>query len=165
MITGMEIRNQQFRKSIRGLNEEEVKNFIERVALDYESIFSENAQLKENVQRLEHEITRYRRIEETMNNTLILAQQTAENHKINARKEADLILEEAKQKIFEVLMSYQDVVKRVSTFNAEMKGQMTGQLELLEINQRKMTELSEIFRGNDLKAMLTNIETASSLDE
>ncbi|MGI5879811.1 MAG: DivIVA domain-containing protein [Syntrophomonadaceae bacterium] len=165
MITGMEIRNQQFRKSIRGLNEEEVKNFIERIALDYESLYGENAQLKETVQRLEHEITRYRRIEETMNNTLILAQQTAENHKINARKEADLILEEAKQKIFEVLMSYQDVVKRVNTFNAEMKGQMTGQLELLEKNQQKMAELSEVFKGNDLKAMLGNLEVASNLDE
>ena len=107
MITGMEIRNQQFRKKIRGYDEDEVKNFLARIAVDYENMYSENARLKENIQQVQYELDKYRKMEETMNNSLILAQQTAEEFKTNARHEADLYLKEAKQKITQILSVYQ----------------------------------------------------------
>ena len=41
MITAMEIRNQQFRKAVRGYSEDEVRNFLIRIAQDYENLYSE----------------------------------------------------------------------------------------------------------------------------
>ncbi|NLB88400.1 MAG: DivIVA domain-containing protein, partial [Syntrophomonadaceae bacterium] len=55
MITAIEIRNQQFGKSMRGYNEDEVRNFLYRLSQDYENLYSENARLKENIQKLEYE--------------------------------------------------------------------------------------------------------------
>jgi len=89
MITAMEIRNQQFGKSLRGYNEEEVKNYLMQLAQDYENLYSQNATLKESIQRLEAELLKYHKIEDTMNNSLIFAQQTAEDIKSNARREAE----------------------------------------------------------------------------
>lgn len=165
MITGIEIRNQQFKKKVRGYDEDEVKNFLMRVAVDYENIYSENAQLRENIQRVQYELEKYRKMEETMNNSLILAQQTAEQLKAGARREANVYLEEAKHKITRILSVYQDVLKRLNVFNVELKAQLNGQIEMLDKNQHKMDELSDYFYGRDLKELLEGMEKVSFEDE
>mgnify|MGYP000915231137 FL=1 len=164
MITAMEIRNQQFGKSLRGYNQDEVKNFLMQLAQDYENLYSQNANLKESVQRLEAELLKYHKIEDTMNNSLIFAQQTAEDMKTNARREAELILEDAKKRIAELLMVYQEVIKRLSLFNTELKSQMGGQMEMLEKNQHRVEELSQFFYSRDLKEMLEKLEEANIKD-
>lgn len=158
MITAMEIRNQQFSRSVRGYSTVEVNNFLQQLAQDYEDLYSDNATLRETIQRLEYELQKYRRMEETMNNSLILAQQTAEEVKVNARREAAIILRESKAKIAEVLAVYQEVIKRVSVLTTEVKGQIHGQLELLEKSQKRVDELADFFYGKDLKEMLESLE-------
>jgi len=161
MITAMEIRNQQFRKAVRGYSEDEVRNFLVRIAQDYETLYSEYAKSKETIQRLEHELSRYHRMEETMNSSLILAQQTAEDLKATARKEAQLMLEESKRKISDILLVYQEIIKRMNLFNTELKAQISGQMEMLEKNQRKIEELSNFFYGRDLKEIMERLETVT----
>ena len=157
MITGMEIRNQQFTKSMRGFNEEEVKTFLLRLAQDYETLYSENSQLKESIQRLKYELERYRKMEETMNNSLILAQQTGEMLKANAQKEASMMLEDSKRVIAEMLTAYQEVVKRLNLFNLELKSQLSGELEMIEKSQKKTEELATFFHNQDVKDLLANL--------
>jgi cell division initiation protein len=153
----MEIRNQQFAKSIRGYNEEEVRSFLLRLAQDYETIYSENSQLKESIQRLRYDLERYRKMEETMNNSLILAQQTGEIIKANAQKEANMILEDSKRVISEMLTAYQEVVKRLDLFNLELKAQMNAELEMISRNQLKTEELSTFFHNQDVKELIANL--------
>ena len=164
MITAMEIRNQQFGKSLRGYDQDEVKNFLMQLAQDYENLYSQNATLKESIKRLESELQKYHKIEDTMNNSLIFAQQTAEDMKTNARREADLILEDAKRRIAELLMVYQEVIKRLNLFNTELKAQMSGQIEMLEKNQHRVEELSQFFYSKDLKEMLEKLEQVNIKD-
>ena len=161
MITANEIRNQQFRKGVRGYSEDEVRNFLALIAQDYEALYSENAKIREAMQRLEQDLSRYHRMEETMNSSLILAQQTAEDLKAIARQEAQLMLEEAKQIISDVLMVYQVIIKRMNLFNSELKAQVGGQLEILEKNQAKIEELSDFFYGRDLKEMMERLESVT----
>lgn len=158
MITAIEIRNSQFKKGMRGFREEEVKNFLHQVAQDYEKVYSENMTLKDQMQRMEFELSKYRQMEETMNNSLILAQQTAQEVKQNARKEAGIILEESRQKISELLMIYQDVIKRLNVFSADIKAQISGQMEMMERNQNKLDEMASFFYGKDLKELLEDLE-------
>ncbi|MGI5912447.1 MAG: DivIVA domain-containing protein [Syntrophomonadaceae bacterium] len=158
MITAMEIRNHQFNKSLRGFNQNEVKNFLIQLAQEYENLYSENAALKDNLRKLEGELDRYHKLEETMNNSLIFAQQAAEDMKASARKESDLILEDAKRRIAEVLMIYQEVIKRLGVFSAELKAQIGGHMEMMESNQKKVEELSQFFYSRDLKEMLEKLE-------
>jgi cell division initiation protein len=154
----MEIRKHQFSRGLRGLKEEEVKNYLNQVAVDYESLYSENSRLKEEIQRLEFEIQKYRSIEETMNNSLILAQQTAQEYQKNARLEAQVILDTAKKQIADLLMVYQEIIKRMNVFNSELKSQIGGQADMLEKNQKKIDELSDYFYGSDMKQLMENLE-------
>ena len=97
MMTSMEIRSQQFNRGMRGFKEEEVRNFLALVAQDYEKLFHENATLRDQIQKMEFELNKYHQMEQTINNSLILAQQTTEEYDQIARREAELTLNEAKQ--------------------------------------------------------------------
>ena len=157
MITGIEIRNHQFSKSLFGFRQEEVREFIEQVAHDYETVYSENAQLRENIQKQLFELEKYRKLEATMNNSLILAQQTAEELKLNARQEATKILEDSKRSIAEMLAAYQELMRHLNVFNLEMKTQLQVELELLDSNLKKNQEVGDFFTKPDIQALLDNL--------
>ncbi|HZK43234.1 MAG TPA: DivIVA domain-containing protein [Syntrophomonadaceae bacterium] len=163
-MTAVEIRNQTFNKSMRGYSEEEVKNFLYRLSQDYENLYSENVQLKEQLQKLEYDLKKYHQIEETMNNSLILAQQTAEDLKANAHKEADLILKESKRRISEVLAVYQDIIKRLNVFGVEIKAQVNAHTDIMEKNQMKIDDLSQFFYSKDLKDLMEGLEKINLVD-
>lgn len=164
MITGIEIRNQQFKKSLRGYNQEDVKQYLSNIAQDHEKLYSENAELKEKLQRLEYDLVKYRRMEESMNNTLILAQQTAEELKSTSRREAAVMLEEAKKKITDMMIIYQEVIKRLNLFNAELRGQISAHLELLDKNFAKVDEMSKFFYNTDIKDAMEQLEKIKAED-
>ncbi|MCX5780966.1 MAG: DivIVA domain-containing protein [Firmicutes bacterium] len=157
MITGMEIRNQQFTKSIRGYNEDEVKNFLQQLAQDYENLYSENSWLKESVQRSKFELKKYHNIEEMMNSSLILAQQTAEMLKVNAQKEAERMLDDSKRAIVEMMTAYQEILKNLQRFNVEIKSQLNTELEMVEKNISKNEELAKFFKAQDVQELLANL--------
>ena len=94
MLTPMDIHNKEFKRGFRGYSEEDVDAFMNNIAGDYEKVYREYCELKERCDSLQDKLTQYEKMEATMNSTLMLAQQTAENVKVSARKEADLILQE-----------------------------------------------------------------------
>jgi cell division initiation protein len=158
LITSNEIRNKRFNNSFRGFNREETKQFLGTVANDYEQLYSDNANLQDRIKLLEEELKKYYNIENTMNNCLILAQQTAETVKEQANSEAALLMKEYKRKISEMLMIYQEIIKRLNLFNSELKSNITGHLEMVEKNSKKINEMSDFFYDADMKDILENLE-------
>ena len=85
MLTPMDIHNKEFKKGFRGYAEEDVDTFMESLATDYEKVYREYCELKERCESLQDKLAQYEKMEATMNSTLMLAQQTAENVKVAAR--------------------------------------------------------------------------------
>ena len=46
MITPIEIENKEFKKGIRGYNQDEVDEFLDMVKEDFEQLYRENLELK-----------------------------------------------------------------------------------------------------------------------
>lgn len=95
MITPLEIQNHEFKKSFRGYNENEVDEFLDRIVADYEKVLRENEKLKERAGVNEKEITHYKGLEQNLQDTLLVAQRTAEDVVNAARKNAKEIRENA----------------------------------------------------------------------
>lgn len=94
-LTAMDINNKEFKKSMRGYNADEVDEFLEKVVEDYEAIYKENSTFKEKTLLLNEKLEHYAKIESTIQNTLLLAQNAAEQAKANAQKEADMVIKNA----------------------------------------------------------------------
>lgn len=94
-ISPMDIEQQQFGRSFRGYNEEEVDNFLDRIAKDYEEVLNENVKSKEEVERLQAKLTEYLKMEETLRTALVNAQQSASSIREAMQKEAKNLIETA----------------------------------------------------------------------
>ncbi len=72
-----------------GFSSQEVKTFLADILKDYEKIYKENIELKDKVKLLNDGIQYYKTIEGTLQNTLLLAEKTAEETKANAHKKGN----------------------------------------------------------------------------
>jgi cell division initiation protein len=95
-ITPLDVRQQQFTvRTFRGFDVQEVDAFLQDVAEDYEAVLKENALLKEQLAILEERARGFADLERTLQDTLVTGQRMTEDLKANARREAQLIVDEA----------------------------------------------------------------------
>ena len=148
MITPLEIENKKFSKQMmNGYNVEEVDEFLDDLTLDYEKAYKQSTELKARVDELEHSLLHYKTIEDTLQNTLVMAQSTAEEVKEVARQQAEQIIKEAEgnarrsvdelgQEILMKKKELEDVKKQFDVYKAKMESLLISQLELLkDINE------------------------------
>ena len=144
MITPLDIENKRFSKQMmNGYSVEEVDDFLDELTADYSKNYKENSELKSKVEELSKSLEHYKSIESTLNNTLVMAQSTAEDIKKVAQQQADQIINEAKsnaQKQVDELNNelilktkeVDDVKKQFDIYKAKMESLLISQLELLK---------------------------------
>lgn len=146
-FTPIDIQNKEFRKGVRGYNTEEVNRFLESVSKEFEEVFSENFELREKVQRTEAELKQYKQLESTLQQTMVFAQQTAEDVKQVARQEAELLVKEAEQekekrlaeaqkKWEQVNEEIEELQKRREMIRTQLKSFLRAQLDLADAFER-----------------------------
>ena len=144
MITPLDIENKRFAKQMmNGYSVQEVDDFLDDLTADYSKNYKENAELRAKVEELNKSIEHYKNIETTLNNTLVMAQTTAEDIKKVAQQQAEQIVNEAKsnaQKQVDDLNNelvakakeVEDVKKQFDIYKAKMESLLISQLELLK---------------------------------
>ncbi|MBE0425322.1 MAG: DivIVA domain-containing protein [Nitrospirae bacterium] len=147
-ITPLDIQQKQFPMKFRGFDVEEVYAFLEIIREEMEDLLRENATLKESIQRLENQVKEYRDMETTLRETLLTAQQMVEDYKINARKEAELIVKEAELRADSLLKEAQEKVIKIHEdivdlkgirrhFKEELKRLVEGHLKMIEFDKER----------------------------
>ncbi len=149
-LTVLDIANKEFKVSLRGYNQDEVDEFLDEVMRHYEALMRENDELRQDHSGMGEKLEQYRQLEHTLQNTLVVAQSTAEEMKQAARKEAELVVREAEARARElieraerqVVEQHQEIerLKReTEQFRARIKSLLESQLALL--NQELSTAL------------------------
>jgi cell division initiation protein len=124
-ITPLDIRKQEFRKAMRGLDADEVYAFLSTVGDEYESILNDNKALRERLLELDDKVQEYRKMEKTLRDTLLTAERVTLESKENARREAGLIIKEAQ---FEAEKALRDINTDAMNLRQEVS-QLRGQRE------------------------------------
>lgn len=143
VLTPVDINNKEFRRAMRGYHEDEVDKFLDQLARDYEQSLRRNLDLEDALQQKEAQIQQYRNIEETLNNTLVMAQKTAEELKQNAVREAQLLLREAKAEAEEIIRQAMARKEALEFEQAELRQSLTGFKTQLKAYLRVQMEMVE----------------------
>ena len=133
-ITALDIKDKQFTTKFRGYNEQEVDEFLDIIIDDYEDLVRDNRELTTRVKELEEKLAYFDEMKESLSQSVILAQETAEKVKASAADEsanlinkanfnATRLIEEAKSKASEILRDATDEAKRVAIETEELKRQ------------------------------------------
>ena len=151
MLTPMDIHNREFKRAtIRGYKEDEVDEFLDRVVADYEKILRENEKLKEQANLNEKEIAQFRKLEKNMQDTLMVAQSTAEEvissakknaeeMRLNAQKECQNMREQAQidarrqiddatSKLRDIIAEYDKLVRDKNSFLLKIRTALESEL-------------------------------------
>ena len=150
MITPLDIENKKFGKQMmNGYSVEEVDDFLDDLTVDYSKNYKEISELKAKVEELNASVAHYKTIESTLQNTLLMAQETAEEVKNVAKQKAEQIVNDAKasseKRIIELnneinmkKQALEDIKKQFDIYKAKMESLLISQLELLkEVNKDK----------------------------
>ena len=143
MLTPLDIHNKKFKKEFRGYDPVEVDEFMLEAAKTFERLLQDNMDLKENVERLTAKLEHYQHMETTLHSTLVIAQETAEEVKLNAKRECELMmkemevrgqkmLDEAAAKVRRMNVEYEELRKQAQVFRIRQKTLLVAQLEMLK---------------------------------
>ena len=144
MLTPLDIENKKFQKQMmNGYNVDEVDDFLDEITVDYEKLYKENTELRAEIERSKSDLEKYKNIEQTLQNTLVMAQKTADDIKNNAQDEADSIIRNARSKMQESVdeltkesetrkREFAETKKQFDIYRAKMEALLISQLELLK---------------------------------
>jgi len=142
-ITPMDIEQQEFTRSFRGYNEEEVDDFLDKIVKDYEELINENVRLNEEIEKMQEKLKEFGEIEESLRRALLDARKSAEEMKGRVENEAKVIIEKAKmeakalkQQVFEsedLVKNEIDSLRRYKfVFKEKFKSMLNLYLKMLE---------------------------------
>ena len=143
-LTPLDIENKKFSKQMMsGYSVDEVDEFLDEITADYEKLYKESAEAKNKIEDMQEDMAKYKNIENTLNNTLIMAQTAADDVKNLAKQQAEAILNEAQANAKQAVAELeQDIVmkqkeleelqKQFDVYKAKMESLLISQLELLK---------------------------------
>lgn len=159
-IAPLDIRQQKFKVRFRGLDVQEVDEFLDRVADELNAVLIRNEKLSSDIQRLKEENKEYREREETFKRALVGSQKVLEQMRENARKSADVIISNAEVKAEKMLNRAHTRLSQLHEDIAELKRQRI-QLEtqirsILEVHSKLLeAEKEEMAVSDEEESKLT----------
>ena len=152
-VTPLDIKKQEFKKVMRGLDAEEVYAFLNTVAEEYEAVLSDNKNLRERIVAIEERLNEYKAIETNLRNTLLTAEKLTHEAKENAKREASLMMREAQveaEKAAESIRAHTSQLRREILELKKNKDNYITRLKTLIDGHRKMLDgFDEDFAGVD----------------
>lgn len=142
-ITPVDIQHKSFKKALQGYDRAEVDQFLDDLIESLEDEAQEKAALEAEIADLRERISHFKAMEESLQNTLILAQRTADEVKATAHKESDLIKAQAKmeaekeiaslvERTDEAKREHQRAIENAEKARSELRSLLMTHLALLE---------------------------------
>ena len=143
MLTPEDIDKQQFSKQFKGYAVEEVDDFLEELTNDYEVLMLANKKQEDKIKELEAKIDGLSTNTNVLQETLLIAKQTADEMRRRAEEEAKMIVGEAKKmledragNIDQIIEEKQNTLKflqnEIETYKAKAERMLIEQLEVLK---------------------------------
>ena len=142
-LTPQEIRDQEFKQSPLGYNKDQVNEFLEEIADELEALIKESNEIHAEKKEAQLTLTTYMNVEDSLKETLLLAQKTAQETIRNAQNEADIIARKANtekeallfaahQDLSEIRKQIRRLLAQRDSILVKLKSSLRSNLEILE---------------------------------
>lgn len=103
-LTPLDIQNKDFSTKMRGYNQDDVDDFLDQVTRDYEDALQKNRELDKSLKHAEEKLQYFNELKDALNQSIIVAQDTADKVKSSANKESEMIITSADNQAKETLV-------------------------------------------------------------
>ncbi|MEZ4650529.1 MAG: DivIVA domain-containing protein [Candidatus Eisenbacteria bacterium] len=154
-LSPLDIRKQTFKKTLRGVDPEEVRMFLELVASEFEKVVQENAMMAEKISYQDERLDEYRDLEKSLRNSLVTAERIAsesreasdrEAQRIiqDAHSRAERILEDSRERLQRLVQEIETLANKKETYVRRFKAMLEGQLTVLSDHEEQFGEIDSI---------------------
>lgn len=119
-LTPLDIQNKTFPTKMRGYNQDEVDDFLDLVVRDYEEATTKNRELEKAIKHSEEKLEYFNELKDALNQSIVVAQDTADKVKTSASKESEVIVTSAQNKADELVANAEKRAHQLTT-DAEEK--------------------------------------------
>ncbi len=170
-ITPLDIRKQEFNKSMRGFDCDEVQAFLNTLADEYETVLIDNKQIRERVIEQGEKISEYRNMERALRDTLMTAERVMQDTRETASREGEVIVQEAQLKAKAILEECRlrteelrrEIIglrKEKETYLARFRGLAEAQIQFIDTHESDFEDLDK-----RLVDIVDTVVTRTTVDE
>lgn len=123
MLTSMDIHNKEFPVKMRGYDQDSVNEFLEQVIKDYEQLIRERSELSRDLDLANERLASFEQMQESLNKSIIVAQEAADRLKENSNKESDMIIQEAQGNANQLLQEAVDKARKIDEETEDLRKQ------------------------------------------
>lgn len=142
-LTPLDINNKSFSTKMRGYNQDEVDDFMDLVGRDYEAAVTKNRELEKALKHAEEKLEYFNELKDALNQSIIVAQDTADKVKTSASKESEVMITSAQNKSDDLISTAE---KRANELTAAAEAKAKEILNDATVNARQLAT-----ETNDLK--------------
>ncbi len=148
-LTPLDIRKQEFNKSFRGFDTEEVFAFLQMVSNQWQELLDDNRRLEERLKEYELKLKHYSKVEEALEQALQTARESSRQAIENAERKAKALLEEAEQRANELRREAEDDRHQIKREVSKIGGRRTEIVARLRAFLMSEMELLAHYEGDD----------------
>lgn len=171
-LTADEIANKKFDTKMRGFNPNEVNDFLKQMAATVADLTEKNRELSEQVKANEEKLKYFTDLKDSLNKSILVAQEAADKVKSNAKKEAEIVVREAQKQATDIVSEANDKANAVIENAASQTRKLTTETNDLKkqtriFRQRLQVMLEsqlEVVKSKDWDELLAN-DDLSQYDE
>lgn len=154
-VTPSDIQNQKFDTHFRGYDVDQVQDFLDQVAADYNDLLLKNQQLKQSLKESQERVSYFTDLKDALNQSIIVAQDAGERVKANAHQEAELTKTEAQKKADTLVSDATNRSNQILTDATERSRQLTVEAEDLRKSTRVFHQKLQVLLESQLAMVNT----------
>ncbi|MDT2827573.1 MAG: DivIVA domain-containing protein [Enterococcus viikkiensis] len=167
-LTPLDIQNKSFSTKMRGYNQDEVDDFLDMIVRDYEESIAKNRELEKSLKHAEEKLEYFNELKEALNQSIVVAQDTADKVKSSASKESEVIVTSAQNRADEMISNAMQKANLLTT-TAEDKAKeiltdATSNARQLAAETNDLKKKTRVFHQQLLLLLETQIDQARSGD-
>jgi cell division initiation protein len=162
----MSIKNQDFRKAVRGFDKEEVQSFLDKLSYEFENLLQNNDQLRKDLEAANSRLSEFRKIEKNLQNTLLKAQESSTKALESTRKQSTLMVKEAEIKASQIVEKARESANEIRNAVINLREErdlVVARLKSIISSQAHLLEM-KVENAGDEKRPAKKIEGAKKID-
>ena len=161
-LTPLDIQNKSFPVKMRGYEKDEVDDFLDLIVRDYEDAVQKNRELEIALKHAEEKLEYFNELKDALNQSIIVAQDTADKVKTSASKESEVIVTSAQNKADEMVAKAEKRAHQLMT-TAEEKAkeiltEATNNARQLAVETNDLKKKTRVFHSNMLLMLQSQLE-------
>lgn len=165
-LTPLDIQNKSFSTKMRGYEKDEVDDFLDMIVRDYEEVIQKSREMEKALKHAEEKLEYFNELKDALNQSIIVAQDTADKVKSSASKESEVLVTSAQNKADEMVAKAEKRAHAL-TVAAEEKAKeiltkATENARQLAVETNDLKKKTRVFHNSLTLMLQTQLEQAKS---